>query len=88
MEYRPIPASPIITIAKRIINSSPPEINSIMIKIFSEFLTNIILLSTINNEAFMEAVSEIKNIVVIIVVRLVFYWCERVFNKWRKNTNE
>lgn len=54
-----------------------------MVKLFSEFITNIILLSVINNEAIIEIITEVQNILVVIAVRIVYGLCEKGYKNYR-----
>ena len=65
-----------------IINSCAP-----MIKLFSETFTNIVFISLINNEAFLEAVTEFKNLAAVLLVRVVWYAAEQLFKNYKKRRN-
>ena len=56
-----------------------------MIKIFSEFSTNIIILSRLNDETIIEIITEFQNIAVIVVVRVVWFGFNKLYQHIRKN---
>ncbi len=58
-----------------------------MIKLFSELFTNIIFLSLINNEAFIEVVTEIKNLAAVLLVRVLWYGCEKMYKQYKNKRN-
>lgn len=65
-----------------IINSCAP-----MVKLFSELFTNIIFISLINNEAFVEAITELKNLAAVLLVRVLWYAGERLLKNYKKKRN-
>jgi len=58
-----------------------------MIKLFSEFITNIILLAVINNEAFTRVLTEVQNILAIVAVRLLWIAYEKFVERRKKKQN-
>lgn len=50
-----------------------------------EFFTNLQLIAISSNETLKEAVTEIKTIVIVILVRVVFAFVEKYGKKWYKN---
>lgn len=49
-----------------------------------EFFTNLQLIAISTNETLLEAVKEIKTIAIVIIVRVVFAFCEKYYKKWWK----
>lgn len=59
-----------------------------MIKILSEFSTNIIILSRLNDETIIEIITEVQNIAVIVGVRLLWICCEKVYKHYKNRRND
>nr|WP_321356635.1 hypothetical protein [uncultured Draconibacterium sp.] len=56
-----------------------------MIKLFSELFTNIIVLGIINNQAILEAITELKNLAAVLVVRVLWYGAEKLYKHLKNN---
>lgn len=58
-----------------------------MVKIFSELLINFSILTFLNDETILEIITEVKNVAVIVIVRVLWVIVEWLYKYFRKKKN-